>query len=173
MRGRKPIQREMDWIDPSAKTLALEQDRAACCLRRGCRNVNRRQRCFEFGHFGALVVQLGLMREGVAEARLEAGQPTRRLGDSTSFLGEFDFKPAERQFKARNQAKRGHVPFAGNRVGWAGANEFQLKLVEKCWSSPRSQSRRSRRRLEVDPGLLRLQLASERRSAPRPPPCVR
>ena len=53
-----------------------------------------RERGFELRHFGALFLELGLMREGVAKARLEARQPAGDFGDGAALLGKFDFEPA-------------------------------------------------------------------------------
>ena len=90
--------------------------------RRGGRVVGgRRERSFELSHFGALLVELGLMGEGVAKPRLEARQPAGDFGDGAAFLGELDFEPAQRRFEARDEAERGHVLFAGDRVGPASA----------------------------------------------------
>ena len=57
------------------------------------------------------------MGEGVAKPRLEARQPAGDFGDGAAFLGELDFEPAQRRFEARDEAERGHILFAGDRVG--------------------------------------------------------
>ena len=95
---------------------------AGCVGRRGVAGRGR-ERGFELSHFGALLVELGLMGEGVAKPRLEARQPAGDFRDSAAFLGELDFEPAQRRFETRDKAERRYVFFAGDRVGPAGARE--------------------------------------------------
>ena len=55
-----------------------------------------RERRFDRGNFGELLVELGLKRERDAEARLEATAASRRLRDHASHLGEVRLRSGQR-----------------------------------------------------------------------------
>jgi hypothetical protein len=50
----------------------------------------------EFGHFGALLLEFRLMRKGVAEAGLEARQPSGGFSDGAALFRELDLETPER-----------------------------------------------------------------------------
>src|SRR5271165_3244286 len=120
-----------------------------------------RERGFELSHFGALLVELGLMGEGVPQPRLEARQPAGDFRNGAAFLGELDFEPAQSRFEARDEAERGHILFAGDWVGPARAPKLQFEFVEA--SGPRLD-RKAADRADVRgrSRFLRLELSGER-----------
>src|ERR1700722_20870151 len=71
----------------------------------------------EFGHFGALLLELRLMRKGVAKARLEAWQPGGDFGDRAALLRKLRLEATERGFEAGDNAERGDVLVYINGVG--------------------------------------------------------
>src|ERR1700722_6106788 len=75
------------------------------------------ERSVEFGHFGALLLELRLMRKGVAEAGLEARQPAGDFGDRAALLHKLHLEAPERRLQPGDEAERGHVLFAKDGVG--------------------------------------------------------
>src|SRR5271168_1090734 len=85
--------------------------------RRGERVLGGRgERSVEFGHFGALLFELRLMRKNVAEAGLEARQPAGDFGDRTALLRKLYLEAPERGFEAGDKPERGHILFAKDSV---------------------------------------------------------
>ena len=86
--------------------------------RRGRRVVGGRgKRSVEFGHFGALLLELRLMRKGVAEAGLEARQPAGDFGDRAALLHKLHLEAPERRLEPGDEAERGDVLFVSDGVG--------------------------------------------------------
>ena len=65
------------------------------------------ERGVDIGDLGALVVELGLVRERIAEARRKAGKPARDFSGGAAFLSELDVEPAQRRLRRREMRPSG------------------------------------------------------------------